>query len=225
MWHRVPHDAHAPRNAYLGRVSSTQQTPRTGRRLAPQERRRQLIEVAFAIFGERPYDEVVLDDVAEAAGVRRGLVYHYFPTGKTDLFAAVLAEALSRTQNAVDTDPDRPLEEKLPANFAAFLDLAENEDTRIYRIFREARTIGDPSLRAQIRDTRREIARRVALNHLGTRDPAPIVLAALEGWMSFCETVVEGWLADEAITRAQVEALLSSALPEVVASARAAAES
>jgi len=30
------------------------------------------------VFGQRPYDEVRIDEIAEGAGVSRALTYHYF---------------------------------------------------------------------------------------------------------------------------------------------------
>src|SRR3954447_20353749 len=64
--------------------------PRT--RLENDARRAQLLELAQAAFAARSYDEVSIDDVARAAGVSKGLLYHYFPT-KRDLYIAGLREA------------------------------------------------------------------------------------------------------------------------------------
>lgn len=56
---------------------------RTGyRRLPVQQRREQLIAVALELFAARPPEDVSLDDVAEAAGASRPLVYRYFAGGK-----------------------------------------------------------------------------------------------------------------------------------------------
>jgi Bacterial regulatory proteins, tetR family len=57
------------------------------RRLVPDERRNQLLDIGAREFATRAYDEVRMADVASRAGVSRALVYRYFPT-KRDLFAA-----------------------------------------------------------------------------------------------------------------------------------------
>src|SRR3974377_2499848 len=45
------------------------------RRLSGGERRRQLFDVALRLFAERGYRATTMDDVAEAAGVTKPLVY------------------------------------------------------------------------------------------------------------------------------------------------------
>jgi AcrR family transcriptional regulator len=59
------------------------------RRLEPDARREQIVEHAIRIFGERPYGEVSMTDIAEDAGVARGLVNHYFGA-KRDLYLEVV---------------------------------------------------------------------------------------------------------------------------------------
>jgi AcrR family transcriptional regulator len=190
------------------------------RRLAPDERRRQLVDAAFGVFAERPYEQVTLEAVASAAGVRRGLLYHYFPDGKPQLFAAVYELAVFAPVDRMSTDPAEPLERKLPANVAQFLDVAE-ADTPGWRIFREGRRVSDPSFAAVLDRARRAIARNVATNHLGAGEPSPVVAAALGGYVRFAEAVIDAWVEEGRLTRAQVEALLAQTLGDVVARARA----
>ncbi|HUB53997.1 MAG TPA: TetR/AcrR family transcriptional regulator [Mycobacterium sp.] len=75
-------------------------TPR--RRLSPEDRRAELLALGAEVFGQRPYDEVRIDEIAERAGVSRALMYHYFPD-KRAFFAAVVkgqADQLFETTNA-----------------------------------------------------------------------------------------------------------------------------
>jgi Bacterial regulatory proteins, tetR family len=53
-------------------------------RLAPEQRREQILDAANALYAERAYDEVSIEDISSAAGVTRGLVHHYFgrPQGR-----------------------------------------------------------------------------------------------------------------------------------------------
>lgn len=192
----------------------------SARRLAPAERRAQLIDVAYDLFGERGYDQVGLEHVAEAAQVQRGLLYHYFPEGKPELFAGVLAEALARGVAGVDVDPDTPIEEKLPRNAAMFLDLAEQNHAN-YRIFRDARRVEHPKLLPVVESIREELARDIAFNHLGTREPGPAVLVALEGWQAMMSTMIDIWVDRGTVTRAQIESLITEVLPQVVKAASA----
>jgi AcrR family transcriptional regulator len=51
--------------------------------------RSRLIDAARDLFPERGYANVSVEDVVQRAGVTRGALYHQFPGGKEDLFAAV----------------------------------------------------------------------------------------------------------------------------------------
>ncbi|MBO0852880.1 MAG: TetR/AcrR family transcriptional regulator [Nocardia sp.] len=59
------------------------------RRLEPDERRAQILACAIEMFGERPYAAVSTAELAQRAGVARGLINHYFGN-KRDLYLAVV---------------------------------------------------------------------------------------------------------------------------------------
>src|SRR5580765_7380682 len=66
--------------------SSSAQEPRW-RRL-PEERPKQILDAALAVFGERGLSNARLDDIAKRAGVSKGTIYLYFPN-KEELLRAV----------------------------------------------------------------------------------------------------------------------------------------
>jgi AcrR family transcriptional regulator len=78
------------------------------RRLSPEDRRNELLELGAEVFGQRPYDEVRIDEIAERAGVSRALMYHYFPD-KRAFFAAVVRAEGERLFEATDAVPDPEL--------------------------------------------------------------------------------------------------------------------
>ena len=51
--------------------------------------RAELIAAARELFPDRGYANVPIEDIVRHAGVTRGALYHQFPGGKEDLFAAV----------------------------------------------------------------------------------------------------------------------------------------
>src|SRR3982751_3717437 len=55
----------------------------------PEQRPHELLDAALVVFAERGYRNTRLDDVAEAAGVTKGAIYHYFDT-KEDLLRSVI---------------------------------------------------------------------------------------------------------------------------------------
>ncbi len=66
---------------------------------------RRIGEVAAALFAERGYAAVGLEEVAAAAQVTRGAVYHHY-RNKQHLFEAVAAAAQQRVADAVVTAAD-----------------------------------------------------------------------------------------------------------------------
>ena len=74
------------------------------RRLSPDDRRSELLALGAEVFGQRPYDEVRIDEIAERAGVSRALMYHYFPD-KRAFFAAVVRAEGERLFEATNTPP------------------------------------------------------------------------------------------------------------------------
>jgi AcrR family transcriptional regulator len=74
------------------------------RRLSPADRRTELLALGAEVFGQRPYDEVRIDEIAERAGVSRALMYHYFPD-KRAFFAAVVRAEGERLFEATNTPP------------------------------------------------------------------------------------------------------------------------
>ncbi len=74
------------------------------------------------MFGQRPYDEVRIDEIAERAGVSRALMYHYFPD-KRAFFAAVVQAEGERLFEATSTrpEPGQSLFGQLRAGVLAYL--------------------------------------------------------------------------------------------------------
>ncbi len=75
------------------------------RRLSPDDRRSELLALGAEVFGQRPYDEVRIDEIAERAGVSRALMYHYFPD-KRAFFAAVVRAEGEQLFEATNTPPE-----------------------------------------------------------------------------------------------------------------------
>jgi AcrR family transcriptional regulator len=96
------------------------------RRLSPEDRRSELLALGADVFGQRPYDEVRIDEIAERAGVSRALMYHYFPD-KRAFFAAVVKAEGERLFEATNTPPQPGLSlfEQLRAGVLAYLEYDE----------------------------------------------------------------------------------------------------
>jgi AcrR family transcriptional regulator len=55
----------------------------------PDARPQELLDAALSVFAERGYRNTRLDEVADAAGVTKGTIYHYFSTKEELLLRAI----------------------------------------------------------------------------------------------------------------------------------------
>jgi AcrR family transcriptional regulator len=70
-----------------------------------------LLKAAARLFAQKPFHEVLMEDVADETGVAKGTVYRFFPT-KDHLYAAVCLESLDEMTGQIREAagaPDAPL--------------------------------------------------------------------------------------------------------------------
>ncbi len=93
--------------------------------------RRAVLAAARASFGSKGYAQTSVDEIAAAARVTKGAVYHHF-AGKEALFRDVWAEveAEATTRAAGAADPDAPPIDQMVAVVNAYLDVALDEEVR-----------------------------------------------------------------------------------------------
>jgi len=186
------------------------------RRLSTDARREQLLASGARLLAERPFDEVSIEEIARAAGVSKGLLYHYFPTKKDFLIAA-----LERGQEelAALTAPDAalPPAEQLAASLDRFLDFVEKHEAAYAAIFR-SRGGGDPEIQAALDAGRRQRMDAV-IESLATWEAAPASVertptleTAVQGWFFFIEGAVLRWLEHRDMERDELRELLALAL-------------
>src|ERR1035437_6229676 len=92
--------------------------------------RRAVLAAARSLFGKKGYAQTSVDEIADAARVTKGAVYHHF-AGKEALFRAVLAEVEVEAdpRAAGAGDPEGPPIDQIVARVNAYMDagLAEEE--------------------------------------------------------------------------------------------------
>ncbi|MEU3611840.1 TetR/AcrR family transcriptional regulator [Streptomyces sp. NPDC006872] len=196
------------------------QGERTRRRLSTGERREQLLTVGARLFSESPYDEVWIEQVAEIAGVSRGLLYHYFPT-KRDFFAAVVERESERMLRMTAAVPGIPVRDQLASGLDTYLEYVETH-AHGYRAFHRADAAGDQAVRKVYRRALQAQERQI-LAALGA-DPEfgplfgerPDVRLAVRGWLAFTTAVCLEWLRGSDLSREQVRELCARALLGVI---------
>src|SRR6476661_2909346 len=88
-------------------------------RMSTEDRREQLLRAGVELLRRRPHEEVSIEEIAEAAGVSKGLLYHYFPT-KKDFLVAAIERGQGLLAERLRPDPDLPAEAQLDASLDGF---------------------------------------------------------------------------------------------------------
>ncbi|HEX2162259.1 MAG TPA: TetR/AcrR family transcriptional regulator [Thermoleophilaceae bacterium] len=186
------------------------------RRMKTDDRREHLLRAGAELLGRRPYEEVSIDEIARAAGISKGLLYHYFPT-KKDFVVAVLRQEVDRVTALTAPDPSLPAVEQIDAALDAFLDYVEHHASAYAAIFR-TRGGGDPEIRAVLeegRERRVEIVLDGVAGQLlaaGADRESAVLRSAVQGWISFVEGVLLRWLDKRDLERDQLRELLRAVL-------------
>ena len=190
-------------------------------RLQVDERRTQLLELGLQLFSDRSYDELGVDDIARAAGISKGLLYHYFPS-KRDYYVEVVRAAagllVARTEAAgVDASP-----EALQDGLDAYLDFVEQHARSFVALMRGG--VGsDPEVVQIVEATRRTIAERI-LSRLGADAPTPLLRTALRVCIGLVEAASLDWLERRDLPREQLRQLCAQLLIAALTAAGAAPE-
>lgn len=188
----------------------------TRSRLSTHARREQLLEAGVELLGRRPHDEVSIEEIADAAGVSTGLLYHYFPT-KRDFILAALKRGQEELAEATAPDPALTPEDQLRASLASFLDFVEEHEVAYTAIFR-SRGGEDPQIQAAL-DAGRRGRMEAVIDALERWEAAPVPIArtpaletAIQGWFFFIEGAVLRWLERRDMEREELRDLLERAL-------------
>lgn len=178
----------------------------TWKRLSPEERRAQLIAIAEDLFQTRPYPEIGVVDVAKAAGITHGLIYHYFPSKEALFTAAFEARAAELLERCL-ADSSLPVAEQIELGVLGYLDYVEAHRVAYLNLFRGVVSGHEDFLRI-CDDTRRAIMTRF-LSGLGIEHLAlPATRLSLRGYLGYVESAVLDWLEAPRVARAELEHLI-----------------
>ncbi|MDS1112191.1 TetR/AcrR family transcriptional regulator [Gordonia westfalica] len=188
-------------------------------RMSPEARRDQLLEFGLEMVRDRPLEEITIDAIADAAGVSRALLFHYFAS-KQDYHVAI-AQAQADRMLAC-TEPDESLGDPisiLTASMAAFVDFV-SENRSAYTALIRGASSSDPAMRDVFDRTREVMVARV-LDHAPAFgvEVTPTVVLSVHGWIAFVEETTIRWLTTPTVTREELLGLITAALPAVAASA------
>ncbi|AYL38201.1 TetR/AcrR family transcriptional regulator [Streptomyces fungicidicus] len=166
------------------------------RRLSVEERRGQLLEAALSLFAHRAPEDVSLDDVAEAAGVSRPLVYRYFPGGKQQLYEAALRSAADELRTCFDEPHEGPLLPRLSRAVDRYLAFVDQHDTGFSALLQGGSVVETSRTTAIVDGVRRAAAEHI-LSHLGVPEPGPRLRMTIRMWITAVEAASLIWLDEE----------------------------
>jgi AcrR family transcriptional regulator len=170
------------------------------------------------MLATRQLEDLSVEDLAEEAGISRGLLFHYF-RNKQDFHRAVVSHATQQMVTLTEPDPRLPPLEQLSAVLEKYLDyVLGHYEVYTYLIRGHARSNQEVS--AIVEETRLTLANRVRgnLQLLGLPNDELSYLA-IRGWLAFVEEVVVKWVPDQAVPREQLLRLFTTALPSVITAA------
>jgi AcrR family transcriptional regulator len=179
------------------------EAPASRNRLHVDERRAQLLKLGQDMFSARSYDELSIDEIARAANISKGLLYHYFPS-KRNFYVEVIRSAAVELMGATNPSEGGDLAERLSQGVDSYLDYVQDHARPFACLLRSA--IGfDPEVRNIVEGTRQAFLNRL----LGSvPEGSPSMRTALRGWIGFAEGASLDWIDNRDISRAELRSLL-----------------
>ena len=188
-------------------------TPRYSR-LAPARRSDEILDAANALFAERGYDEVSVEDIASAAGVTRGLVHHYFG-GRKEVYIGLLERLGTLREEQLAPPVGRSARARLADDVSRWLEWTEQNRSIWLGTIAHGEDIADPDVRRVVTDLVRRAVALVAARHAEIADDSPRLRYALACWTGLNRAATRRWLRGQA-TRDATHELLASTLEHVL---------
>ena len=131
-------------------------------RMPRDQRRIQLLDAASEVFASKGYHAAAMDDIADAAGVSKPVLYQHFPS-KLDLYLALLDQSCDRLVEVVEealasTDDNS---DRVIATVAAFYEFVSSESGDFRFIF-ESDLTGDGAVQQRLSQVNAEISDAIA---------------------------------------------------------------
>jgi len=173
------------------------------------ERRSRLLELGLELFGTRSYADISIDDIAAAARISRGLLYHYF-SSKRGFYVESIRFAADQLLERVRSDPSKAPADRLREGLANYLAYVENFGTAYTTLLRGGLGF-DPTVAEIVERTREAIVEEM-LAELGVSGALPLFRAAVRAWIGMVETASMDWLASRQPARDDLVELLVASL-------------
>lgn len=182
-------------------------------RLSTAARRAQLLSAGREVFSATPYDRVSIDDLAAAAGVSKGLLYHYFPD-KRSFYVEVLRVVALDVLQVSEMSEEGSAAESIATAVDGFLTYVR-ENQAFYKALVRGSSAADDGLEEVVETVRwTTVARVIERTQL---QATPRSEALLYGWVGLIEFTVMNWLVREDMEQESLKGLILGALFQLLA--------
>jgi AcrR family transcriptional regulator len=183
------------------------------RRQLPDERRKAAIGATLRLLSTLPHDQILVEDIAVAAGMSRPLIYHYFG-GKDQVVAAALRWYGHQLLTDVMTAASAAGPRWLAAGVHSYLDYVVGQTSRFATLVRYTRVPG-----TQMHSVLQEIRTRISLAlylKLAPASESPLLRLLTSGWIGQVESICQEWSTRRDPAREELEQLLCELLVSAV---------
>ncbi|MCI0634427.1 MAG: TetR/AcrR family transcriptional regulator [Actinobacteria bacterium] len=185
-------------------------------RLTVDERRQRLLRLGRRLFSKTRYDALSIDEVAAAAGVSKGLLYHYFRS-KRDYYLETVRDGVDEIRKVTAPDPALPPLERLNACIDAYLAWVEANGALYSAVLRSGVGL-DREIQAIVESYRETVAGWF-LPALGITRPRPALRTALRAGVGAVEGASQEWLVRGGVDRPALRKMLAATLATLLESA------
>jgi AcrR family transcriptional regulator len=187
-------------------------TGNRGARLPRDQRRIQLLDAANEVFTSKGYHAAAMDDIADAAGVSKPVLYQHFPS-KLDLYLALLDQSCDRlveiVEEALASTEDNA--DRVVATVAAFYEFVSSESGEFRFVF-ESDLTGDGAVQQRLARVNDEISDAIAeVIAVDTSLPAPQARLLAVSLVGIAQVSARYWISGgtSAITLDEAKQLVS----------------
>ena len=183
-------------------------------RLDPAMRRDQILDAANALFSERGYADVSIEDIASSAGVTRGLVHHYLG-GRKEVYVALLERVGADREEHLRPPVGPSARARVADSVSRWLDWTEANRATYLGTIAPGEDVADPEVRRVVAELVHRAVALLVVFHSDLAKDSPRLRHALECWTGLNRAATRGWLRGEA-TRDATQELLTSTLEFVL---------
>jgi AcrR family transcriptional regulator len=185
-------------------------------RLPVDERRRQVVEAGSELFAEHSFEEISMRQIAEAAGISKSLLYHYFPS-KTELFKAAVEQHATELQELISPTAEGAPLEQLASSLDAYLAWVDRNSRTWSKLLQSAHTL--PEAREIVQRFQDATLEQILTRLTTNRTPRPALRIALSGWLGFMDQAILDWTEHRDLSARKLRDLLLDAFGSAIATA------